>query len=61
MRNINKAFLDQQLALNKTVLLSHNPYKATGFFAQEVNYLINLNHYFVKEEKYWRAIKGTGH
>ncbi|OCG78440.1 hypothetical protein A9G42_03230 [Gilliamella sp. Nev6-6] len=60
MWKINEAFLEQQVALNKTVLLSHNPYTATGYFSQEVNFLIKLNYSFVKEGKYWRAIKSTG-
>ncbi|OCG78433.1 hypothetical protein A9G42_03195 [Gilliamella sp. Nev6-6] len=60
MWKINEAFLEQQVALNKTVLLSHNPYTATGYFSQEVNFLIKLNYYFVKEKNYWRAIKSTG-
>ncbi|SCC34190.1 RHS repeat-associated core domain-containing protein, partial [Gilliamella intestini] len=60
MWKINEAFLEQQVALNKTILLSHNPYTATGYFSQEVNFLIKLNYYFVKEKNYWRAIKNTG-
>ncbi len=49
MWKINEAFLKQQIELDKTILLSHNPYMATGYYLEEVKYLIKLNHYFVKK------------
>lgn len=53
--NINKAFLDQQLKQRKTIILSHNPNKATGYYAKEVEYLVKRGYRFVKYGTIWKA------
>jgi RHS repeat-associated protein len=54
---INEAFLRQQIRAGKDVILSHNPATATGFFAEEVNFLRNLGYKFVKDGWFWRAVR----
>ncbi len=57
MWNINELFLKQQMLEGKTFFLSHNPAKATGYFAQEVNFLKSNGYRFIKERSLWRAVK----
>jgi len=54
---INEAFIRQQAETGKTFILSHDPAKATGYFAKEVNLLSDMGYSFVKEGSVWRAIK----
>ena len=57
MWKINESFLQQQIASNKSFILSHNPNTATGFFAQEVDFLIKNGFRFIQDGDFWRAIK----
>ena len=57
MWKINKAFLEQQFQAGKTFVLSHDPFKAEGFFKQEVDFLFNKGYKFVQDGSYWKAIK----
>lgn len=41
MWNINKEFLNQQLKAGKNIVCSHDPWKATGYFQDEVLHLID--------------------
>jgi Flp pilus assembly pilin Flp len=54
---INEAFIRQQIQAGKQIILSHDPAKATGFFAQEVTYLEGLGYKFVKENWVWKAVR----
>lgn len=54
---INEQFLRQQHARGNTFILSHNPHTATGFFAQEVQWLKNQGFRFVQEGNIWRAVR----
>jgi hypothetical protein len=54
---INEAFLDQQLKAGKQFIFSHDPLKATGFFADEVAYLKQFGYTFVKDGWVWKAVK----
>ena len=54
---INEAFLDQQIKAGKQIIMSHNPAKATGFFADEVAYLRSLGYKFVQDGWVWKAVK----
>lgn len=54
---VNKAFIKQQAEANKTFILSHNPYEATGYFSKEVDLLLEMGYDFVQEGSVWRAYK----
>ncbi len=54
---INREFLNKQIDAGKEILLSHDPEKATGFFAKEIEYLLSLGYSFVKDGDVWRAVK----
>lgn len=54
---INKAFIKQQAEANKTFILSHNPYEATGYFSKEVDLLLEMGYDFVEDGSVWRAYK----
>ncbi len=60
MWKLNKSFIDQQLARNHTLVLSHNPCgKMSPGFAKEVKYIESLGYAFekVKEANLWMVIK----
>ena len=57
MWNINEQFLQQQMAQSKSFVLTHNPYQATGYFAQEVDFLTRNGYNFVQNGSIWNAIK----
>lgn len=57
MWKINESFLRQQIAQGKQIILSHDPAKATGFFANEVDYLKSLGYTFKKENWVWKATR----
>ena len=54
---INEAFLRQQIGQGKKIILSHDPATATGFFADEVEYLERLGYRFVKNGWVWEAVR----
>lgn len=39
------------------IIFSHSPYKATGQFRMEVDYLTDLKYNFIKDGWVWRAVK----
>jgi len=55
--NVNETFIRQQASANKTFILSHDPSKATGYFAQEVNLLDDMGYSFKKAGSVWKAVK----
>jgi len=57
MWEINRKFLEQQIQQGKEFYLSHNPETATGYFKQEVDFLMKNGFKFIKEGSYWKAIK----
>lgn len=57
MWNINEQFLQQQMVQGKSFVLTHNPYQATGYFAQEVDFLTRNGYKFVQNGSMWNAIK----
>lgn len=54
--NINEQFLIQQLEQGKTFIFSHNPYNATGYFAQEVQFFLEKGYKFIKSGDVWKAV-----
>jgi hypothetical protein len=40
-----------------SVILSHDPLKASGFYKDEINYLKTLGYQFVQDGWVWRAMK----
>ena len=54
---INEAFLKQQLRAGKNVVLSHDPAKATGFYAREVAFLKDAGYTFKQENWVWKAVR----
>jgi RHS repeat-associated protein len=54
--SINKAFLNQQIRQGKSIVLSHDPAKAGGYFQLEVEYLEQLGYKFVKDGWVWKAV-----
>ncbi len=60
MWKINKKFIDEQKAVNKEFLFSHNPWEASGetYFQREVEYLIELGakDFDQIEENLWRVV-----
>ncbi|MGX7112875.1 hypothetical protein [Gemella cuniculi] len=57
MWRINKQFLNNQIAKGKTIRLSHDPNKATGFYDYEIKYL-KEKEYIIDDETiggYWYA------
>jgi hypothetical protein len=52
---VNETFLRQQIKQGKQIILSHDPSKATGYFAKEVEYLRSLDYQFVRENWIWKA------
>ena len=56
MWNINQQFLQQQIDMGKNFFLTHNPFEATGFFAQEIDYLIKAGYQIVQDGAFWRAV-----
>lgn len=57
MWNINEQFLQQQMVQGKSFVLTHNPYQATSYFAQEVDFLTRNGYKFVQNGSMWNAIK----
>ncbi len=59
MWNINKAFLDQQIAQGKSFLFTGNPAVSTaGYFTKlEYQHLIDSGYKIVRDGEYYRAIK----
>ncbi len=57
MWKINESFLRQQITQGKEIILSHDPTKATGFFAREVDYLEALGYTFTKDNWVWKATR----
>lgn len=58
MWNINKVFLDQQWEAGKEFYFSHDPWKADGYYQEEVLYLIDLGVTdFVKDGDLWKAVR----
>ena len=59
MWKINKSFLEQQTALKKTVVFSHdptNPKYNQGYFKQEIDFLKSKGYEIMKGEDYWYAV-----
>ena len=56
---INKAFLDNQIQANNTIIFSHNPYFAGkgSFFEREVKYLKDQGFSFEKIGDYYHAVR----
>lgn len=62
---VNKQFLDEQIALDKEILLTNNPYAAyyfpdgkPQFFQRELDYLRELGYIFEEIcEGIWKALK----
>ncbi len=57
MWEINKAFLKQQLAQGKGIVLTHDPWKATGYFKREVRHLLRAGYTFTRVGSEWRAVR----
>ncbi len=57
MWNVNKAFIEQQLLKGKDFILSHDPLKATGYFAKEVELLTEKGFTFIRNGELWKAVK----
>ena len=58
MKKINMDFIRQQWNANKTFILSHNPYTATGAFKNEVQQLYKLGAKgFVRNGSTWEVIR----
>jgi hypothetical protein len=57
MWEINKLFLEQQIAKGKNFLLTHDPAEATGYFLEEVNFLKTKGYTFIKDGEFWKAVK----
>lgn len=59
MLQINRQFILQQWLANKEFYCSHNPWEATGFFQEEVLYLIELGvqDFIPVEDGLWKAIR----
>jgi filamentous hemagglutinin len=59
MWNINKAFLDQQMAQGKTFLFTGNPASSSaGYFTKlEFSHLSENGYVIVREGGFYRAIK----
>ncbi len=55
--SINETFIQQQANANKTLILSHDPTQATGYYANEVNLLKGMGYSFIQEGSVWRAFK----
>lgn len=62
---VNQAFIDEQIAANKTILLSDNPhggyYFSDGskrFYQRELDYLRNKGYTFeVTDDGLWKAVR----
>ena len=54
---INESFLRQQISQGKQIVLSHDPAKATGFYAREVEYLKSLGYKFEQDNWVWKAVR----
>ncbi|MFA7270915.1 MAG: LysM domain-containing protein [Sterolibacterium sp.] len=54
---VNKSFLDQQIKAGKEIILSHDPARARGSFAREVQRLEDLGYHFVPDAWVWRALR----
>lgn len=52
---INEAFMDQQIRAGKRIIISHDPTKATGFFAKEISYLEKMGYIFEQKGWIWEA------
>ena len=57
--DVNKSFLDQQWSAGKDFVFSHDPSKATGAFAKEVEHLKNLGvkGFEPTSDGLWKAVK----
>lgn len=55
--NINEQFLSQQVDQGKEFILSHDPNKASGYYAKEVQFLIDKGYKFIKDGNIWKAIQ----
>lgn len=54
---INESFLKQQIQQGKNIVLSHDPAKATGFYAREVEFMKSLGYQFKQENWVWKAVR----
>lgn len=54
---INEQFIFDQLAQNKKIILSHNPFSATGYYQKEIECLIKRGYCFLQDGDVWIAIK----
>ena len=54
---VNESFLRQQIKQDKQIILSHDPAKATGFYAREVDYLEALGYKFTQDNWVWKATR----
>lgn len=57
MWNINQVFLEQQMSQGKSFILSHNPYTATGYYANEIQWLQHQGYTFIQNGDIWRTIR----
>ena len=56
MWNINKEFLNQQISQGKQSYTTHDPFEATGYFKNEVDFLEIKGYTFEKEGDLWKAV-----
>lgn len=54
---VNEQFIHEQLIQNKTFILSHNPFSATGYYKKEIEYLIKQGYQLTQTGDIWRALK----
>lgn len=62
---VNQQFIDEQLSLDKNILLSNNPYAGyyfsdgtKQFYQREIDYIISKGYTFeTTNDGFWRAIK----
>lgn len=56
---VNERFLQEQLTAGKDFYTSTNPYEATGYFYDEVDWLMNRGYTFeyIPSQGIWKAVK----
>jgi hypothetical protein len=54
---VSRTFLDQQIISGKTIIHSHDPAKAIGYYLREVQYLDDIGYRFIQYGWVWRAVK----
>lgn len=57
MWQVNERFLDEQFAMGKTFVLSHNPYTAVRSFGKESQFLIDHGFSFIQRGDVWIAVR----